>query len=222
MNLVIVIHNSYNSVDCALARDNQVLVGTSITKELASAQLIPTIDALLAVQHYDLSDLSHIIVNQGPAPFTTLRTIIVTANGIAFAHKIPLVGVDALDAFMSEYTDRNSMPCIVLLNAFNKAVYYDMTDPGQQKTFKGYAPIESCIAMIQSLYKDMPLQFVGNGTQLYRAEIESTFGNQAHIPDPLPLTASLQQILKKGIDQIGKGQGITQFIEPLYLKKPVS
>lgn len=222
MSLVICIQNTYNSVDSALARDNEVLVVSSIAKELASAHLIPTIDTLLTVQNYQLSDLTHIIVNQGPAPFTTLRTIIVTVNGIAFAHKIPLVGVDAIDAFISEYSDNKSGACVVLLNAFNKAVYYGATDPLQQQRLKGYAPIESCIIMIQSMYKEMPITFLGNGTELYRAQIEAAFGPQACIPDPLPLTASVHQILKNGINQIDEGRGITHFIEPLYLKKPVS
>lgn len=222
MSLVICIHNTYNTVDSALAHDNQILVASSIAKEFASAQLIPTIDALLTIQNYQLSDVSHIIVNQGPAPFTTLRTIIVTANGLAFAHKIPLVGVDALDAFINEGTTMESVPCIVLLNAFNKAVYYGLIDHIQKKTLKGYASIESCISMLQSTYKDMPIKFLGNGTQLYRTEIEAAFGSQAQIPDPLQLTASLEQILKMGIDQLHSGQKITHFIEPLYLKKPLS
>lgn len=221
MSLVICIHNTYNSVESALACDTQVLAASSIAKELASAQLIPTIDLLLHSHNFQLSDVSHIIVNQGPAPFTTLRTIIVTANGIAFAHKTPLIGVDALDAFMAEYPGSTSTPCVVLLNAFNKAVYYGFKDPQTQQPLKGYAPIESCLEMIKSLYNDMSIRFVGNGTQLYRAEIETKFGSKALMPEPLPLTPSLQQILTSGIDLLNKGQGITQFIEPLYLKKPL-
>ena len=221
MSLVICIHNTYNTVEIALARDNKVLATSSIGKELASAQLIPTIDALLSNQHYQLCDVSHIIVNQGPAPFTTLRTIIVTANGLAFARKIPLIGVNALEAFMTEYADPNAAPCVVLLNAFNKAVYYGFMDPVQQQPVTGYAPIQTCITMIQSTYKNMPIRFLGNGTQLYRTEIESAFGPQAHIPDPLPLTTSLQQILNDGIKQLQKGQGTTKFLEPIYLKKPL-
>ena len=222
MSLVICIHNRYNSVESALAHGTQVLAASSIAKELASAQLIPAIDNLLKTNNYQLSDLSHIIVNQGPAPFTTLRTIIVTANGIAFAHKTPLIGVDALDAFMSEYSQNIETPCIVLLNAFNKAVYYGFKDPQTQKTLKGYAPIESCITMIQSMYNNIPLRFLGNGTQLYRTEIETAFGSMALIPEPLPLTPSLQAILNLGINQLHKGEGITHFLEPLYLKKPLS
>jgi tRNA threonylcarbamoyladenosine biosynthesis protein TsaB len=222
MSFVLCIHTAYDSVDCALARDKEVLVASSINKEQASAQLIPAIDALLSIQHLRLSDLTHIIVNQGPAPFTTLRTIIATANGIAFAHKISLIGVDALDAFIEGFANVQPEPLVVLLNAFNKAVYYGITKQSNKDNLKGYAPIELCIQKIQNLFKDQQVHFIGNGSNLYRSEIEAAFGDDAYFQDPLPLTASLQQILNKGIDQLHAGKGVALFIEPLYLKKPLS
>lgn len=221
MSLVICIHNTYNTVEIALAHDNNVIAHSSISKELASASLIPMINALLISSHHTLSDISHIIVNQGPAPFTTLRTVIVTANGIAFAHKIPIIGVDGLDACMQEYGS-GSIVSVVLLNAFNKAVYYGITDPMKGETKKGYASIESCLDMIKSMYRNMDVQFIGNGTALYRKEIESIFKRQAYFPDPLPLTASCNQILNSGINQLKAGHSTVHFIEPLYLKKPLS
>lgn len=220
MSLVLCIHNTYNAVESALARDNQILACMSVAKELASAQLIPAIEGLLTVQQVLLADISSIIINQGPAPFTTLRTSIVTANGLAFARKIPLIGVDALDAFMSEYDLLDGSSCIVLLNAFNKAVYYGYKNSLQQ-SIKGYASINSCLQTIKAECTDRPVKFLGNGTQMYRSEIEAVFAENVIIPDPLPLTASLQYILKIGVDRLHKGEGISQFIEPLYLKKPL-
>lgn len=219
MSFLLCIHTTYNNVECALADNNKILAKCSITKEQASAQLIPTIDALLAVQHLELSGIAHIIVNQGPAPFTTLRTIIATANGIAFATQIPLIGVDALDACMTEY--RDAEPLVVLLNAFNKAVYFGTIDPTNKQPVKGYAPIETCLTTIKKMFDGDIIHFIGNGSQLYHSEIKTFFGNQAYFQDPLPLTASLHHILIKGIEQLNAGQGITQCIEPLYLKKPL-
>lgn len=221
MSLVLCLHTTYTNVESALARDNQMLELCSLTKEQASAQLIPTIDALLSINQLKLVDISHIIVNQGPAPFTTLRTIIATANGIAFAHQVPLVGVDALEAFMSEYTNKYIGPTAVLMNAFNKAVYYCISDPIHNQKLKGYAPITTSMDLIKEICKDVPVNCIGNGAQLYRTDIETALGTQVYFPDPLPLTASIEQIIKTGINQIKNNQGITQSIEPLYLKKPI-
>jgi tRNA threonylcarbamoyladenosine biosynthesis protein TsaB len=222
MSLVLCLHTTYTNVDSALACDEEILATCSIAKEQASAQLIPTLDALLASKQLKLSDVSHIIVNQGPAPFTTLRTIIATVNGIAFAHAVPLVGIDALEAFMTEYTNQHTVPTAVLLNAFNKAVYYCITDPADKQHLKGYAPITTCIELISKIYSEMPVHCIGNGTQLYRSDIELALGPRAYFPEPLPLTTSIEQILKTGIRQIQNNQGITQCIEPLYLKKPLA
>jgi tRNA threonylcarbamoyladenosine biosynthesis protein TsaB len=222
MNFLLCIHTTYNKVDCALAHNKEILVESSITKEQASAQLIPTIDALLSVRQLQLSDITHLIVNQGPAPFTTLRTIIATANGIAFANKIPLVGVDGLEAFMAEYSCIYAEPTVALLNAFNKAVYYDTIAQSNRRHIKGYATIEACLDMMKKMFNNQIIHFIGNGSMLYHSEIRSVFGNQAHFQEPLPLTASIEQILKTGIQQIQNNQGITQCIEPLYLKKPLA
>jgi tRNA threonylcarbamoyladenosine biosynthesis protein TsaB len=222
MSFVLCLHTTYTNVESALAYDKRILQLCSLTKEQASAQLVPTINTLLTINQLNLDSISHIIVNQGPAPFTTLRTIIATVNGIAFAHKVPLVGVDALEAFMSEYADKHAGPTAVLLNAFNKAVYYCISDPAHNQKLKGYAPITTCIELIHTIYKEMPVHCIGNGTQLYRADIETALGSQVYIPDPLPLTVSIEQVIKTGANQIQNNQGITQCIEPLYLKKPLT
>lgn len=222
MSLVLCLHTTYNNVESALARDKKILAVQTLSKEQASAQLVPTINALLTEHTLKLSDLSYIIVNQGPAPFTTLRTIIATVNGIAFAHDIPLVGIDALEAFMQEYAHTYTGPVAVLLNAFNKAVYYNISDPAHNLQLKGYAPITTCIDIIRNSYKDVPVHCVGNGAQLYRGDLEQNMGKHIYFPDPLPLTPSIKQILNIGLEQIENNRGITHCIEPLYLKKPIA
>jgi tRNA threonylcarbamoyladenosine biosynthesis protein TsaB len=220
MSFLLCLHTTYNKVDCALAHNNKILVASSVAKEQASAQLVGTIDALLSIKHLNLSDITHIIVNQGPAPFTTLRTIIATANGIAFSNKIPLVGVDALDALMTEYVYPE--PTVALLNAFNKAVYYGTIDPSNKQYIKGYASIEACLLTMKKMFNEHTVHFIGNGSELYHSEIQELFGDQAHFQNPIPLTASLEQILGKGIEQLNEGKNICKFIEPLYLKKPLT
>lgn len=222
MRFLLCIHTTYTSVDSALARDNKIIAASSITKEQASAQLIPTISKLLQDKDLRLSDISHIIVNQGPAPFTTLRTIIATANGIAFAHDIPMIGIDALEVFMLAHVKTHQGPTVVLLNAFNKAVYYGIIDNAHKRKLTGYATIENCIAMIHELCNDSAIQFLGNGTQLYQKELINAFKDRALLQEPLPLTPTIQQILDYGFEQLQITGNTTLFVEPLYLKKPLS
>ena len=53
----------------------------------ASAQLLPLIDQLLVQHECELSDLDFIALDQGPGAFTSLRVVLTTINGIAFAQK---------------------------------------------------------------------------------------------------------------------------------------
>jgi tRNA threonylcarbamoyladenosine biosynthesis protein TsaB len=221
MSLVVCIHNTYYSVEGALAHDNVILASCSIAKEMASAHLVPAIDSLLTSNGYALTDVDYAIVNRGPAPFTTLRTVIATVNGIAFACKIPLVGVDALDVCVGVYQQKSSIRTVVLLNAFNHAVYYGMYDESTESVKKGYASIRELLETVHSMYPEEPIQFIGNGTDVYYSDIKWIFGAQAYIPEPLPLNASLEQILLAGNIHIQSGFDTSYFIEPIYLKKPL-
>lgn len=221
MSFFICLHNTYNSVEVVLSSTNSILNKVSITKECASANLIPQIDNLLKSSSIKINEITCLIVNQGPAPFTTLRTMIATANGISFATKIPLVGVDGLTSLLHEYTDQSNFTTIALLNAFNKAVYYALQLDKNAVPIIGYDSITSVLLSLKEQLNDSTVRFIGNGASLYKKEILEIFGNDAYIPEPLPQTSSVEFILKQGLEQWHQKFNIYKQLEPLYLKKAV-
>jgi tRNA threonylcarbamoyladenosine biosynthesis protein TsaB len=64
----------------------------------ASAQLIPTVNALLLQANLQLSDLTALVVGQGPGSFTGLRTACAVAQGLAFGANLKVIPVDGLKA----------------------------------------------------------------------------------------------------------------------------
>src|SRR5471030_2525471 len=92
------IQNTYTHVEMALFQDGQLINWVSEDKLRASKHFILLIAGLLQEHQIKFSDLSFVAVNQGPGPFTTLRVVIASVNGLSYATKIPLVGIDALDA----------------------------------------------------------------------------------------------------------------------------
>ena len=64
----------------------------------ASAQLIPTVHALLAQAQLQLSDLTALVVGQGPGSFTGLRTACAVAQGLALGANLKVIPVDSLKA----------------------------------------------------------------------------------------------------------------------------
>jgi tRNA threonylcarbamoyladenosine biosynthesis protein TsaB len=87
---------TYTHSDVGIFKDGNLILSATKDKTLASRELIPLCAALLMEVEKSLSDISYIAINQGPAPFTTLRTVITTVNGIAYATNIPLIGIDGL------------------------------------------------------------------------------------------------------------------------------
>ena len=101
------------------------------TNKKASSLLVPYIKQILEKNSLKISDLDFICADQGPGAFTSLRVTIATINGISFASKIPLIGIDGLDALNQETLSdvmlkKQGVPeiLIVLLNAYNNEVYF--------------------------------------------------------------------------------------------------
>ena len=55
--------------------------------------MLVKIDKILSQNQVKLDNLKAVIVNQGPGSFTGLRVGISTANALAYALKIPVIGI---------------------------------------------------------------------------------------------------------------------------------
>ncbi len=218
MNLFLIFHSTYQAVYIGLAVDSTIIAHVGIPKEQASSRLLVAVDRLLYDNGYTKDAIAYIVANQGPAPFTTLRTVLSTVNGIAFATGIPLIGVNALIAF-AEPLDHAS---IVMLNACNKAVYYAIkrSDNGALET--GCEPIEKFAAKIFAEFAGKPVHYFGNGVAPYREYLEKTMALTLDADFPEKDYATLEDIFRHGYKEYEKHEvHSTQYLEPVYLKKPV-
>ncbi len=189
-----------------------------ISKFQASAELIPTLDRALAEHQLKLSDLAFIAANYGPGPFTTLRTVIATLNGIAFASTVKLVGVDGLLAFITEYKNPTYDRTICMLNAFGHDVYYAYYDQDDMLV-TGSANGEQFLKEIATAFADAPtIQWLGNAIATYRPLIDELFGTRAIIPEPIPHTCSIQQIGLMGLAHWERHENVSHQLMPHYLK----
>jgi len=218
MTKFISIQNTYQTLELGLF-DNTALVDIRSTKnQQASREFIPLLQDLFKRNNQSLQKLSCMVVNQGPGPFSTLRVVIASVNGISFATNIPLVGIDGLDSFIMQYSDLSYPYTVVLLNAFNYDVYFALQQPGQPTT-KGYKKIDQLLRELVKIIPRQTIRFLGNATQLYQDRIREQFNNRAHIPSPLPSSCSIEQIARMGLQKWKKQEGIANQLFPLYLKQ---
>ena len=214
MATFLAIQNTYTHVQMAICTPQAMSTPLLLDKTVASKECIPALEKLLKDNACSFDELSFIAVNQGPGPFTTLRVVISTVNGLSFARKIPLIGVNGLEAFAHEYPQTNK---VILLNAFGGDVYYLVDAYGIR--YSGVASINIILQEIVQKIPDNPILFLGNGVNLHSTLISATFGDRAHIPNPLPEVASLASIAQLGRTHWNAQTNISYQLQPLYFKQ---
>lgn len=218
MTHYLVIQNTYTSLQMALYSNSARIASVEIDKTKASKDCILELQYLLESHSLSFTDLSFIAANQGPGPFTTLRVVIATINGLSFASKIPLIGINAIDAFLQEYAAQPYPNKLVILNAFGNDLYYGLQI---NTTYVDTGCAAKDLVLLQSSQKtgDNPILIMGNGILQCHELITTTFGNRAHFLDPNPETVSLEQIARNGLAHWNNQENISYQLQPLYFKQ---
>mgnify|MGYP003976314411 CR=1 FL=1 len=218
MTTFLVYQHNYSFIDIGLFKNKQVIEKVTTDKTLASKNIIPLTDTLLKKHNIKLDETSFIAVNQGPGPFTTLRTVIATVNGISFASQIPLIGIDGLKALATEY-HRKGFVTITLLNAYSNDVYWAITNKNGQTTSTGCENILKLLQAMAEKYCAKDIYFIGNAALLHKELIEDFFEKKLSISDGFPQNCSIEQIASEALDKFqGAHFSKTYKVTPLYLK----
>lgn len=219
MTQFITIQNTYTHIEIGLYEKDQRKTYKQCTNKAASKELVPLIIELLDAAQEHLNDCAFIAVNQGPGPFTTLRVVLATVNGISIASRIPLIGIDGLHAFLDENKTPEFPVTIALLNAFNQEIYYGIQDHDKPYS-TGYANINQFLQTITDKFYSTNIRFIGNGTQIYRTKIEHYLGTHALFPESIPLGVSLDALAAHALHQWDTHTTpMPHQLLPLYLKK---
>jgi tRNA threonylcarbamoyl adenosine modification protein YeaZ len=209
------IHCSYKDVHVGLFKNDQMIAVEVIANAQASKQLVFIIDHIFEKHAVSLSSLSFIFVNQGPAPFTTLRTVLTTVNALHVACGIPLIGVDSLKTLADEWGESDFRYTITLLDAFNNDVYFCFKD--QNNAYQtGYENITIFISRVAQMSVEQ-ITFIGNGAALHQSAIQNALADRGIFPAHVPLTASLPYMARKALDAWHHQKAQSKLL-PLYLK----
>jgi len=97
--LFLLIETASDVCSVALTRGENVLAEKQTNERNHAAALAPLIESLLRENKAAVSDLTCIGVNGGPGSYTGLRIGLSTAKGMCFAANVPLIMIDALQAY---------------------------------------------------------------------------------------------------------------------------
>lgn len=207
--IILAIQSTYTDIEIALYNTSlmQFVGHTSIAKD-KTFTLLSVINVLLIDTQLTIHDISWCFVNRGPAPFTTLRTIIATANGLQAALRIPLIGMSGLELLSKEYNIQQKKSALVL-NAFAGDFYFYINNDCQ-----GVCSAEEMKATLQ---KHEIYTIIGNGSSL----LQSIFPQEKSwcCVDPKKGTCSLDTLITYGYQQAIAKTDSQKYISPLYFKE---
>ncbi len=216
MTYFLAIQNTYTHVQMGVFYGSKPIATTEIDKKDASKECINALAKLLANSSVPFNNLSFIAVNQGPGPFTTLRVVIATVNGLGLTQKIPVIGINALEALLSEYANQPTPNKVALLNAFAHDLYFGIQTANFIET--GCTSAASCFLEISQKIPQGPILFLGNGILGNEQFLNATFGNRAQFLPVNPETVSLNHIAKIGLENWHNKQNVQYQLQPLYYK----
>jgi tRNA threonylcarbamoyl adenosine modification protein YeaZ len=106
--MMLLLHTSSVRARLGLADHDQLIAQDTflIDRQLAE-KLAERIPQFLQATHCTLPALTHIVVHSGPGGFTGLRIGVTTANALAYALGIPVVGISGLVKDLTVLLDRS-------------------------------------------------------------------------------------------------------------------
>jgi len=217
MKFFLALQHTYQGIECALFQEADLVEKVTDDKKKASEQIVLLADGLLRANDLSFADLSFFAANQGPGPFTTLRVVIATVNGFAFATQKKIVGVDGLDALLQEHEHKNFPLTAALLNAFSGDLYFGIQSPEDPETEKGYANSSVLFTELKEKFPQQQIRFIGQGAAMYEDELKKTFGTDAVVEKEIE-HCTIEQIGAMAWKQWQEKENLTDQLFPSYLK----
>jgi len=215
------ITNNATDVIASLYKDTICCGTNTLSYKQASACLLTNIEALLGAKNLTLIDLAFIAANAGPAPYTTLRTILTTVNGIGYASTLPLIAVNGIETLVREHYRAEYTHTFGLLNAFCDDVYYAYYDYAANQVTTGTCPIGTYLENLQQFLTSNPqarIHFVGSGFMMHEALFTHYFNQPIMAYTSIPMAGSTDAIAQAAYTQWRNKEGLCAQITPWYGK----
>ncbi len=199
-------------IGVALLDGQQVLQRSQRVSRGAEALLTPWVAELLAEAGLALTQLDGIAVARGPGAFTGLRVGLATAAGLAQGAALPLWATDSLHSRATAALGRD-LPVLAWLDA-RKGRAYAVWYAADGRRLRHPADVQPQVALS---WCSAPFLAVGEGTAVWRAELEAAGGRAIEDCDT-PAVAQLAHLAAQGL---ARGEGADPVaLCPLYLRAP--
>jgi tRNA threonylcarbamoyladenosine biosynthesis protein TsaB len=219
--LILGITTSTSQVGCAIGGHEGVLGAVHASRGRRHAEtLTPAIEFLCRQTRVSLDEIGAVAIDLGPGLFTGLRVGVAAAKALAYAHRLPMIGVPSLDllAFPVRHTSRTIVCAVDARRGELFYATYRQSPGGVQRL------TEPQVGSPDDLVSDLlattdELLLVGDGALRYREAFEGI--SRVEVADhglAFPLASSLVQLAHARA--LREEFVAPQELSPLYLRRP--
>jgi len=184
-----------------------------------SERLMPTIDRLLKEASVSIGDIQGIALAWGPGSFTGLRIGVSTVKGLAYALRVPVVGVPTLDALAQNVRFASSLICPVL-DARKKEVYAALFRGDGEGNLRRIS--EDWVVSPEKLCSRIAERtiFLGTGVQVYGEIFEKNIGPKALFAPPELSLPRAVHVARLSLPKFQDGRTLDLFsFTPVYVRR---
>lgn len=218
--LILGIESATAQVGCAIAGHEGVLASAQSARPRQHAEsLAPAIDFACRAAGVGLGEISAVAVDVGPGLFTGLRVGIAAAKAIAFARRLPMIGVSSLDllAFAARFSPRRIAAVIDARRGEVFYAFYRHVPGGVQRLTEPTlgSPDELLAELMatreeQLLVGDGAVRYADRFSEVTRLELEPAISH--------PSAVSLVQLAHA---RALREEFVSSWeLQPVYLRKP--
>lgn len=224
---------STDMMSIALSNGQQTWHHHGVGGANASAQLIPTVHALLAQAQLQLSDLTALVVGQGPGSFTGLRTACAVAQGLAMGANLKVIPVDSLKAVAEDARQSLALAqdwhIASVMDARMGEVYvgvyswHAVTSQWTSVQPLQVGPPEAMAAQLSRM-KLPKLVLAGNGMQVYKDRFPLQEFEVGGVPVPCVAAVPHALALLRMAPALWANQEAVEpeWVQPLYIRDKVA
>ncbi|MDD5224668.1 MAG: tRNA (adenosine(37)-N6)-threonylcarbamoyltransferase complex dimerization subunit type 1 TsaB [bacterium] len=181
-------------------------------------RLLPAWDWILRTSRTPLSEIRGLAVGVGPGSFTGLRIGMATVLGMAWARRLPVVGVSSLKALAGNLPFVSGTVC-PLIDARKGEIYWSLyhsengilSQIGEEKV----SPLSEILKSVTR-----PAIFLGTGARRYRPEIEEWNGGKTRGADSLLAYPLARQAGLLAWERFARGESDDlKTLAPNYIRK---
>lgn len=204
-----------------LENDNLIIQLDTDTGRTHSENLMPMISDAFKKSNLQLKDIDLIVCDKGPGSFTGIRIGIASCKAFCDSLDIKGIGISSLEALA--YNVKNDGFIFSIIDCKNNNCYYSLFNKKDNEYTEIIKPstssVETALALALDLIKKdtQPITFVGDGSIIYKNEIEATFKNPTFANSNQNNLNSYNLALA-GISKFNKNE--IDPLLPMYLKKP--